>query len=359
MLEAYQVSAECTFAPLLVTNIIDQTWEILGITGLDDVVVEMESSYHEFDPEVDGGGRVLPYFMGVSDQFWSAHPPPPPLRVDQEVASYFALPDWTVGISTADWPALVSAQFVPNISVDALLNYLEMSDYDKRRRALYEAQPGYMTGPEPERETEQVAWADGRQLQEFDHNSDPDPVYNPWEAPGHQFLNVSNCTGEQHYIVRLSIGTYNMTQRNEFVRIFDEQRLNATVCGDEFCTSCMERCSLEPSIFNSRRVFFAPAPPPDVGITEEVYSGIGLGVGIVGFSLVFIIAGLGQRCFAPPKPKCDAPPTSGGMLNWLPIPAAWLVPRTDDKHVLHLRGDRVCEDDDRPEGLPNDKQRLL
>ena len=47
------------------------------------------------------------------------------------------------------------------------------------------------------------------------------------------------------------------------------------------------------------------------------------------------------------------------MLNWLTIPAAWLVPRTDDKHVLHLRGDRVCEDDDRPEGLPNDKQRLL
>tara|TARA_X000001036_G_scaffold402686_3_gene408680 strand:- start:148 stop:1203 length:1056 start_codon:yes stop_codon:yes gene_type:complete len=340
VLEAYQVPFDCTFGPSNVRNIVDQVWAILGITGLDEVTVEFESSFHEFDPATPG--NVLPYFMGTSDEFWS-FAPPPPASLDAAAASYFALPDWTIGISTADWPALVSAQFVPNISVDALLNYLEMSEYDKQRRALYEAQPGYMTG------SEDVGWADGRRLQEeFDHNSDPDPVYNPWESADRQFLNVSNCSGSLHYIVRLSIGTYNMTDRNEFVRIFNEQRLNASVCGDDGCNTCMERCSLGPAIFNSRRVFFAPAPPPDGVILEEQYTFVGVGLVGIGFIVVILFAVIGQLFFrAPPAPGCDAPPLPApyGLYGRLHIPASWLwFLHPHDKRLLHKRGARVCDE---------------
>ena len=153
-----------------------------------------------------------------------------------------------------------------------------------------------MTGPEPEPAGDGAGGVRRRPpLQEFDP-PDPDPVYNPGKRRAVSSQRVQ-LHGEKHR-TRLSIGTYNMTQQRVCAQISTSSGSTRPCVATKSAPFC-ERCSLEPSIFNSRRAGVRGAAARR-GDHRGGRPGIGLGVGIVGFSLVFIIAGLGQRCSPPP-----------------------------------------------------------
>ena len=188
--------------------------------------------------------------------------------------------------------------------------------------------------------------------------SEEEPYYNAHEVSSRSFLNVSQCAGVAHYIIELTIGTYNITQRAEFLRVFEEAVLNATLCASgnnragtnpEDCDNFMTRCSVAPAYFYGRQVLPVPSPPPEGAILEVEYSFVGLGLVALGFVGVFTVALLGQWCFRPPVAKCNAPPLPApyGLYGYLHVPAGWLWwLHPSDKRVLHKRGARVCNEED-------------